>query len=101
MDILFICKRVCLFNRLYSSRFAQSVIAIRTMLLVKINGGLGGATVSVPSPSAASAATGNMVMNKLSANNHDITFFFTSNAPFLLFHIRKLQVQVGRLHGRN
>lgn len=37
---------------------------------------------SVLSPAVANAATGNMVMSKLSANNHDMTFFFTSNAPF-------------------
>ena len=42
IDILFICKLVCLFNRLYSSRFAQSVFIICAMLLVEINGGFRG-----------------------------------------------------------
>ena len=35
------CQFICLYNTLYCGLFRQSVIAIRTMLLVKINGGLG------------------------------------------------------------
>lgn len=52
------CQFICLYNTLYCGLFRQSVIAICTMLLVKINGGWGGveATASVPSTSAASAA---------------------------------------------
>ena len=46
LDILFVCKLVCLFNRLYSSRFAQSVIIICAMLLVEINGSFRGGRVT-------------------------------------------------------